>query len=365
MPPPVVTPVATPSSPLPTPPQIFRSATATVSYDFTAGDTLASKGDWSFANTQWTLSTVPGTATKGMEFSCPASLPGTYCSPEQRFAMPASSSVWIKFRLHVPAQYAHRFDTFVGIPAAAMQNWQIGDQVRATDGQTQGVISAVVLTPSGDVSETGVFLRNPHNAWSNDLWVGTLRNMTRNAAAVSTSRAMWAGNRKLLALWTDGYSAHGLGSSVVWEFWNASAPDNQTATGSDLAVHYSSGNYTGAGPHLGATSFITAADRGKYIDVMVHVQLSSTAGAKNGVLQTWLRRQGQGQFTQIHNITDADMDPRPKGNRAESNFVGSPADLQPFQRGYLMGWQNAGYDQAVGFHISRVDYYQQRPVELN
>jgi hypothetical protein len=80
-------------------------------------------------------------------------------------------------------------------------------------------------------------------------------------------------------------------------------------------VHYSSGNYTVMGGHMGYATFITAADRGKYIDVMVHAKLSTSAGAKNGVLETWLRREGQAKYTQIHNITDANMDPRPRGTQ--------------------------------------------------
>ncbi|MBK9394497.1 MAG: hypothetical protein IPN40_11605 [Uliginosibacterium sp.] len=335
-----------------------------MSYDFSAGNTPAPKNGWSFDSPGWAVLPVPGTAAKGMEFTYPAARPGEYMTSEHRFTMPPSNNLWLKFRLHIPQNYEHRFDTLVHIPAASIQNWKKGDQVRAADGSTIGIISGVVLATYGEVPSTGIFLRNPPSAWDNGVWVGTLHNITRNEAAVSTVRQMWGTNNKLLSLWTDGYSSKGLGSSMALEFWPKDAPAGTTSTGSDLAVHYSSGNYTVMGGHMGYTTFITSADRGKYIDVMVHAKLSTSAGAKNGVLETWLRREGQAKYTQIHNITDANMDPRPRGTHPEANWVGSPTDLQPWQRGYLMGWSNSAYDNTTTFFISRVEYFQQLPAEL-
>lgn len=340
-------------------------SSAFVTYDFGAGDTMAPKNGWSFASTNWSMSPAPGTSTNGLEFICLASEPGGSSWPELRFAMPPANSLWLRFRLHIPEHYAHRMDTFIAIPEADIRSWQVGDLVRGTDGSSVGVISSVALTPREGADSSGIFLRNPSSSWSNAIWVGALYNVTRNATAVSTRRANQSSNNKLLSLWTDGYSWHGLGSSMALEFWPSSAPTGQPATSSELAVHYSSGNYTVMGGHMGHATFITPADQGRYIDVMVHVQLSSAAGAKNGALQTWLRRQGQTNYTQIHNITDADMDPRPMGTDPSATFVGTPTDLQPFQRGYFIGWQNSGYDRETTFRISRIDYFKQRPAELD
>jgi hypothetical protein len=335
-----------------------------VSYDFSAGTTPAPKHGWSFASSTWAVLPVPGTAAKGLVFAYDAKRPGDYAWPELRFTMPPSNELWLMFRLHVPTNYEHRADTLISIPASSIQNWKIGDQVRGTDGSSVGLISDVVLAPHGEISATGIMLRNPPSAWDNRVWVGTLHNISRNEAAVSTARAMIGSNNKLMSLWTDGYSWRGLGSSLALEFWPKSAPAGTVSSGSDLAIHYSSGNYTVMGTHMGHSTFITASDRGKYIDVMVRAKLSTSAGAKNGVLETWLRREGQSKYVQIHSITNADMDPRPRGNDKYANWVGDPSDLQPFQRGYLMGWSNAGYDTKTTFYISRVEYFQQFPGEL-
>ncbi len=332
-------------------------SSALVNYDFTAGDTLAAKSGWSFASPTWPITAVGTSYFKGLGFTYPATLPGKYSSREMRFRTPPGDQFWVQLRLHVPVNYAHRFDTRLSMPAADIASWQVGDRVRGVDGQSEGVISAVYLAAAGDVGSPGIFLRNPTNAWSNAAWVGPVHNLTRTLSASSTARAMWSSNNKFLAMWADGYSAHGAGPSIVWELWPVQvAAAGQTARATTLAVHYSKGNHTGAGPHLNASGgpFIDASDAGKYIDVVVHGKFSSSTGAKDGVIQTWIRKETALQFTRVHNITNADMDKR----------LELAPELQPWQAGYLMGWSNSGFDQATTFHISKIQYFKEQPAEL-
>lgn len=320
-----------------------------VLYDFSAGDTLAPKDGWSFASTSWILEQVPGSSAIGLQFSYPGSKVGEDGMREMRFNSPPTDEFWLKFRLHIPVNYTHRSDVRIDTPDASAQGWQVGDRIQGVDGISLGTISAV--------DSTGFFLRNPARGGVNAVWVGVVRNLTRNTTATTTKRFGYSSNNKLLTLWADGYSAGGLGSTIIWEMWPVTdGTPGSTPTSSELAVHYSTGNHTGGGPHLQSTPFITLpADGGHYIDVAVRGRFSSQPGAKDGIIQTWMRKEGQRAYTLIHDIADADMDKRGSDT--------SP-DLQPWQHGYLMGWSNSGYDETTIFHISRIEYSSTRPADL-
>ncbi len=328
---------------------------AQVSYDFTAGDTLAPKGGWSFDSSNWPITAVAGSYFKGLEFTYGGAAPGIYTTSELRFKTPHNDQFWVQFRLHVPSNYAHRFDTKLDITGDSLQGWQVGDQIRAADGVTVGVISGVVLTQTDGVTP-GIFLRNPPSFWDNGVWVGSVHNLTRSKSATSTARAFWSNNNKLFAMWADGYSAKGLGPTIAWEMWASDTPSNQTSKQTDVTVHYSRGDYVGANSHVGASNgpFIALSDAGKYIDVVVHGKFTSAKGAKDGVIETWVRKESATGFTRVHHITDADMDKR-------SDI--EPA-LQQWQHGYLMGWSNSSFDQDTTFHISKLKYAKERPAEL-
>ena len=326
-----------------------NSAGVHVLYDFSAGDTLAPKDGWSFASTSWILEQVPGSTAIGLQFSYPGSKVGEDGMREMRFNSPPTDEFWLKLRLHIPVNYTHRSDVRIDTPDASAQGWQVGDRIQGADGLSQGTISAV--------DSTGFFLRNPARGGTNSVWVGVVRNLTRNTTATTTKRFGYSSNNKLLTLWADGYSAGGLGSTIIWEMWpETGGSPGSTPTASNLAVHYSTGGHTGCGPHLQSTPFVTLPDDGgHYIDIVVRGRFSSQAGAKDGIIQTWLRKEGQSVYTRIHNIENADMDKR---------GTDTSPDLQPWQHGYLMGWSNSGYDETTTFHISRIEYSSTRPADL-
>lgn len=329
---------------------------ALVDYDFSAGDSLAAKNGWRFGSPDWPLTPVAGSTAVGIGFEYPGVLPGQYGWQEMRFNMPPTDSFWLQFRLHIPANYAHRSDTKIDLPADQITDWQLGDELVATDGQSTGRISAIYRQASGDISP-GVFLRTADKAWSNGLWVGKLLNRNRQNSAVSQGRAIWPANNKLAAVWADDYSAHGLGPSVVWELMPLEVDTaGQTSDSTYLTVHYSAGNHQGAGGHIRALGepLITGQDAGRYLDIVLHGQFSSRPGAKDGIIQSYLRKEGESQYRLKHDIRDADMDKRSE----------LPLAQQPWQAGYLMGWSNSGFDTLTRFHISKIQYYRSRPQQL-
>jgi hypothetical protein len=316
-----------------------------VRYDFSSGDSLAAKNGWAFADANWRMTPSGDGAGMGLAFLYGGGLPGTDRTSELRFTMPPQDQFWMRFRWHIPANYAHRHDTRLAIANAPAAGWQLGDRVRGTNGVSKGVISRV--------DDTAVFLRFATDSWLNNVWTGTVTNVTRNSALTSTQRAQWPANNKLLALWTDGYSAQGLGPTIIWTT-ELAWPGIQ-ARDTYLAMAHSKGGNTGTGPGASGGVLITPADRGTAIDLIVQARFSTSPGAKDGVIRTFVRKQGETAYVMRHNITNADLDKR--------------SDVAPhlaqWRAGYLMGWANSGYDATTTFHITKLEVFSQQPAELN
>lgn len=336
-------------------------ATPLVSYNFPAGDTLADKNGWSFFGKvgDVALSPIPGLSANGLGFRYPASAvtaasyDNSACSwVEQPFSMPPSDEFFLEFRLHVPVGYKHRNDTGLNVESGSVANWQIGDRVQSTDGLSEATLSGI----DGQM----IFLRNADSEWSHDKWGanGTIRNVTRNLSISTTRVGRIESNRKLMAIYADDYSWHGLGPTIVWEYWqdNAGVAAGETPVRSTLAFHYSPGGHTSANSHDQYMPFISPSDFGKYIDIMLHGKFSSVAGAQDGVIETWLRRQGEVGYTRIHQKLDADLTKRGTDD--------NPGTLVPWQRGKMLGWANACFDQDTTLHVSRVNYYTARPAGI-
>ena len=121
-----------------------------------------------------------------------------------------------------------------------------------------------------------------------------------------------------------------------------------------LTVGYSTGNRTVTGPVVDGGLLLTPADRGKFIDLIFHGKFSTSPGANDGIIRSWVRKKNQPAYIAFHNITDARLD-KPSA---------VPASEQFWKRGYLMGWSNSGFDQETTFHLSQIEYYQSRPAAL-
>ncbi len=326
--------------------------TALLTYDFTAGDTLAPKAGWSFDTPAWPVTPAAASPFKGLAFTYPGTLPGHSARSELRFRAPPNDQFWIQLRLHVPSNYTHRADTKIDLPADQIDDWQVGDHVRGIDGVSAGVISSV----STDIRAGSIFLRNPDRREYNSTWVGSLHNMTRDQSAISTGRAMWPSGSGLFSMWADGMGRQGLGPTIVWAMHPAKVPMGQTATASHLAVRYARGNREGADNHIAAsnTPFIASSDLGKYIDVAFHGKFSSKPGATDGVIQTWVRKESATQFTLMHNVSNVVL----------NKPVELAPNLQQWQSGFFMGLADGGFDQDTTLHISKVQYFKDRPPEL-
>jgi len=135
-------------------------------------------------------------------------------------------------------------------------------------------------------------------------------------------------NRKFFALWMDGYSAGGDGPTVAWEFW-----DNGSNNGSNLAFHFGEGGYTVMGGHKQHTPFISyPADRGRWMQIVLHIKAATNSTSNDGVIQMWRRWENEGSFTKFHDI-------------ASANIAAPSGGPNGWKAGYIMGWANAAYSQ--------------------
>jgi hypothetical protein len=327
------------------------AAKALVQYDFTAGDTLAAKDGWRFHST-WPLTPVPGTDARGLPFTYQGTADGVYPNnAEMRFDMPPQDALWLRVRMHQPSNYVMRHNTQLKVANAFDAGWRPGDVLVAHDGISKGTISSI--------QADAVFVRWAEKAaydiWGSSTSLRTIRNTTRNTALTSTGKTVWGG-QKIMALWVDGYSQHGTGPTVIL----GALSDWTFGTTKDVFL---TADYRGSGPLDGTRShgggpasgpLFKLAHAGKYVDLAVHVRFSSQQRAKDAVIQTWVRMEGEPAYTLRHDIRNADMD-RPL------NLVG---DQQKWQRGYLMGWSNVGYDQETTIHISRIEVFSSKPSDL-
>lgn len=129
-------------------------------------------------------------------------------------------------------------------------------------------------------------------------------------------------NSKFLALWSDGYSNTGDGSTIWFNFW----PDGNG--GSDAAFTYSDGGYVVGGPHNDYTPFISTSDRGRWMQIVAHVNLG-TNGANDGVIELFRRWEDESDFTTIHSVNNVNLR--------------TPSSPNGLAEGYLMGWINNAY----------------------
>jgi len=139
-------------------------------------------------------------------------------------------------------------------------------------------------------------------------------------------------NNKLFALWMDGYSQKGDGPTIAWEFWN------DGKNGSKLAVHFSEGGHRSCGGHKQHKPFVSLADRGRWMEMVLHVKAATSRTSKDGVIQTWRRWDGEKAFTKLHEILDA-------------NIAAPPGGPDGWERGYVMGWSNPNYDEETVWQV--------------
>ncbi len=155
-----------------------------------------------------------------------------------------------------------------------------------------------------------------------ELWIRYWLRVPTNFTYGTGSRR----NDKFFAIWMDAYENKGYGSTV----WLGMEPYNNA--GATLGFGYSQVNKGMGGSYKEHTPIITTADRGRWMQIILHLKVESSDGADDGIIQTYRRWAGESNFTKLHEMLNVPLrvpDSGPNG----------------FVRGYILGWANAPYAQ--------------------
>lgn len=145
-----------------------------------------------------------------------------------------------------------------------------------------------------------------------DLWI-------RYWIRVPTNFTQGSMNNKFLSLWVNTYDTSG---TVTWQ--------TRPSSGGSANLVVQDGGVTG--PETQATPFISVpSDRGRWMQVVMHVKSATASGANNGVIQFYRRWENETSFKKLH-------------EKLNANTWQSGSSSQGIAYGYVMGWANDAYD---------------------
>lgn len=136
-------------------------------------------------------------------------------------------------------------------------------------------------------------------------------------------------NQKWFALWTDGYSQHGEGPTVVFNYW-----EEATGSRSTVSVHNIDGYKSNHRESF--SGFIRVPeDRGRWMHIVSQYKMASTPTAQDGIVRWWRRWEHETEYTTLADLNDVPLWP--------------PDHTPGWAEGYVMGWVNAPYAQDTEF----------------
>jgi hypothetical protein len=277
-----------------------------------------------------TIDTAAGETEKGVRYTFAAQPnPSDDSIAEKRFYFTEMGELCFKMRFHVPANYFHRACLNVSV-VGDISAWQIGDSILGGDGTSTATIYWI--------DGFNVFLLFAENDLQGaPIWTANITNVTRAQVRASTRVSNEANNNKLLAFWCDGYSYTGASPSIAWEL-------RADMNGGSLLYYHFGADYQVVGTLPNSTSplveFIRPSDSNKWFDMIIYMDMASTEIAEDGVIKTFLQREGETGYTQLHTQANAKIGARAAGGNAR------------FQHGYCHGWSNSGFQQETIFRDS-------------
>ncbi len=161
-------------------------------------------------------------------------------------------------------------------------------------------------------------------------WLRVPRNFVHGGANPS--------NNKFFALWMDGYSQHGKGPTIVWNFWRQADGNSRFS--------FSLSNVAAPRGHHGlAEAFLVSPrDQGRWMQIVLYARMSSSPEANDGEARIWRRWKDEDSFTLISETVGRGFHPPEDGPRG-------------WAAGYILGWANAAYAEDTewlldGFTVS-------------
>jgi hypothetical protein len=209
-------------------------------------------------------------------------------------------------------------------------------------GQSNEFAMDIKYNKDGNWSELRFDLGKPYK----DLWVRYWLRVPTNFEHKDPGSA--ASNNKLFAIYMDDYSQKGTGATMVWEYWRAN--DNI----SELAWHYRDVPTDINTGHAQRFEFIDKSrDRGRWMQIALHVKTSSSNGTPDGVVELYRRWSDEAEFTLHHQSTTSTF-----SLPEDSAFAG-------WRKGYFMGWANSGWDEETHWLIDGVEFSETELLNIN
>ncbi len=114
-----------------------------------------------------------------------------------------------------------------------------------------------------------------------------------------TASGLLGGPNKFFALWSDGYSANGDGST----FWLAMSRSSESTT--NLNFSYSPGSFQASGGFQQSQPFINPKDRGRWMEFVMHIKAETSDGASDGIVETFIRWKNESRYNKLHELFTA------------------------------------------------------------
>ena len=148
-------------------------------------------------------------------------------------------------------------------------------------------------------------------------------------------------NNKFLALWEEAYNAPKGPPLIIFEFRPMADGRRQLGKAGDSYLYVHTRDFAGKMRNRGkpALNAFSDAQRGRWNKIRVHVRLSTTEAASDGLIELWLND---------NRIIQADG-------------VNLPGGKHYIRHGYFMGWSNSGYTEDTHFKIDNVRIYNTMP----
>jgi hypothetical protein len=148
------------------------------------------------------------------------------------------------------------------------------------------------------------------------------------------------GNHKFFALVMGEYGTQSpTNTKVIWEY-----RPGGTAQASSLDFSYDSYDGIGNSGAKQATPFMSPADQGRWMQMVLHVKASSSGRSADGVIETWRRFDGETTFTKFHEKTDTILELQ-------------PGLTQGFNSGFVLGYANpSSFSVDTEFLVDTIEF---------
>lgn len=239
---------------------------------------------------------------------------------------------WLKYDLYVPENFHHRCPVALKLDQVAA-TFAIGDTVVKVQGQ-QGRYTQVqndwgiVKHISYDTIYVDQ-LPDYHTFLDNHEDHKTLQNKRTNEVAIVVKRLGYNQNNKLGVIWQGDYGSASSGNDVEFGLWYGNR-------GSSYLSYYPAKDHGAwrAGHTISEFPlFDKENDLGKWMEIIIHLKIASESN-NDGVIEVWKKG---AEYINVKNL--------PNHSGLGFNY---------YERGYLLGWSNSGYEEETVFYIDNV-----------